>query len=885
MYKIVRKSRAIQGVILLFTLLVMITIFPVRMWEETIPSVSNQVLSGYSDSVGEDYLLQRFIAQYDHLGTVNLYIADFENGRIGSVETDTFLFRMFDSNMQIMFEQSVDVSFVDIPGFCPIYINTDLEVGRDYYFFVQGINGSRAWFGLEETKEAGTQYVSRLVYNYEELEGYNIVGEYYYKAPLRKDKILAYDAVLLLIAALLTGAVELYFRISKRDKLIVVEKAFRYTANILTASVTGVSLYIISIRRFFSGQFEDNLFYTIGTLLFAATLFYAVNRKRDRSKYIPLAGRLKENAVDYLQIVFIAGAIWACCNYMNGLYDIHHRIAERQFMVFFAFVIITMFKKKEILSKVTFCYALAAAAAVYRYHSIYVDYLAMGELDLKALRYGIAVVVLGGFIIVNIMVRIAVMLIRIGRKDTSNQEKMGRISVWYGAVLALFFVLIVLFRNTRWWIVALVVSFTLFYIYYALWDKKGHLLKNMCNGLLVHFICTAVFVLLHRPFLSWIYPRFPFIFHTVTITAVYLTFVMCAALMKLTDKYGESHRLKDIWKELAILGISGTYMLFTASRTGLLAVAVMTAVAVVMAVGGAGWEKVSNILRLLGLMAVSIIWCFPIIFTGQRIIPAVYNDVYKYEVEKFPDAVTRENEWDSMYFITVERFVAVFNYKIFGIPENGDLAYKGSEEYQKYRVKKFASASNIGEASIDVKAQQLEMIGAGTKHTESGEDAAGVSDTEQITGFEEAEEAQETAAEGANVYGTTEEYANGRMDIFRAYIEQLNLKGHDEMGALLPDGTLAVHAHNIYLQIAYDSGIIVGIVFIALGAATFVQACIFYKRRKDEVPCAAMPAAVVTAFAAAGLVEWIFHLCHPAGFTLLVVIAPLLFDMGEKRIK
>ena len=40
----------------------------------------------------------------------------------------------------------------------------------------------------------------------------------------------------------------------------------------------------------------------------------------------------------------------------------------------------------------------------------------------------------------------------------------------------------------------------------------------------------------------------------------------------------------------------------------------------------------------------------------------------------------------------------------------------------------------------------------------------------------------------------TEEYANGRMDIFRAYIGALNLEGHDEMGAVLPDGELAVHA-------------------------------------------------------------------------------------------
>ena len=215
MYKIIKKSRAIQSVILLLTLLAMITIYPLRIWEETIPSVSNQVLAGSSDSVGEDYMLQRFIAQYDHLGTINLYVADFENGWNRDQRVDSFLFRMLDSNMEIMFEQEVDVRFIDIPGFCSVYINEDLEVGKDYYFFLQGINGSRVWFGLEETASAGTQYVSRLIYNYDELVGYNIIGEYNYTVPLRKGKVFLYDAVLAAAAFVCVAAVELYYRKTK----------------------------------------------------------------------------------------------------------------------------------------------------------------------------------------------------------------------------------------------------------------------------------------------------------------------------------------------------------------------------------------------------------------------------------------------------------------------------------------------------------------------------------------------------------------------------------------------------------------------------------------------------------------------------------------------
>ena len=130
MYKVVKQSRAIQCVIFLLTLCAMLTVYPLRLWEETIPSVSNQRIAGSSDSVGEDYLLQRFIAQYDHLATVNLYVADFRNGWSYDERMDSFIFRMLDSDMEIMFEQKVDTRFIDIPGFCPIYVNEDLEVGR-----------------------------------------------------------------------------------------------------------------------------------------------------------------------------------------------------------------------------------------------------------------------------------------------------------------------------------------------------------------------------------------------------------------------------------------------------------------------------------------------------------------------------------------------------------------------------------------------------------------------------------------------------------------------------------------------------------------------------------------------------------------------------------
>lgn len=181
----------------------------------------------------------------------------------------------------------------------------------------------------------------------------------------------------------------------------------------------------------------DNVFYTVGVLLGFSALFYMINVRRDRKGYIPLVKRFAASWQNVLQTIFIAAGVWACCNYMNGLYDIHHRVAERQFIVFLALAAIVMCERKEIFNKLTIVYALVALGGTLWYRSIYVDYLAMDEWDLRILRWGIGAVVLSGFLLVNIIAQIVRVILR--------KKKMAGISWWYGAILALFLFLLLRF--------------------------------------------------------------------------------------------------------------------------------------------------------------------------------------------------------------------------------------------------------------------------------------------------------------------------------------------------------------------------------------------------------------------------------------------------------
>ena len=117
--------------------------------------------------------------------------------------------------------------------------------------------------------------------------------------------------------------------------------------------------------------------------------------------------------------------------------------------------------------------------------------------------------------------------------------------------------------------------------------------------------------------------------------------------------------------------------------------------------------------------------------------------------------------------------------------------------------------------------------------------------------------------------------SNGRITIFRSYLKELNLSGHDEMGAELPNGEIAVHAHNTYIQVAYDHGVIVGALFILFIIGGIVCGAAYYKREKKE-PLALMP------FAVAGISEWVFMFSNPMTLALMFAIAPLLFQKKAK---
>ena len=203
----------------------------------------------------------------------------------------------------------------------------------------------------------------------------------------------------------------------------------------------------------------DNTFFFISVLFLSAILFYGINHNRDGQTPVLTWEYIRTHVQDLLQSVCFAGAISGCCEYMAGLYDIHHAMAERKEMLWFALAVIAMFSMKEIFNLYNLVYLIVAGIGGYFYYQNAVLQLAEKtiketEIDwhLQVIRHTVMIAILLGLIVIRTLIGLV-------------KKKLAKPDFAYAGLLLLFFAAIILFRNGRWWTVVMaVVLFQLRYV-------------------------------------------------------------------------------------------------------------------------------------------------------------------------------------------------------------------------------------------------------------------------------------------------------------------------------------------------------------------------------------------------------------------------------------
>ena len=407
------------------------------------------------------------------------------------------------------------------------------------------------------------------------------------------------------------------------------------------------------------------------------------------------------------------------------------------------------------------------------------------------------------------------------------RKQVQRMSLSYALLITAFFALTWIFRYQKYWPITMAVFFGLLYLQKLDQQEMLVLVRNFCQGALCSFWYVVIFCLLHRPYHNYNFARYPLHFSSVAMAGLYLLFVFTAVILLALERYQQDRSLKSMWFYYLSLGTVMSYMFISVSRTAILASAVVALLAVVGYARTRGKGVVKRTLQMIGMLLLCFCLLLPVTYTLTRCVPAVVDDPVLYPYEEFDNRIYQGEEKDSYRYMNVKHLLELSTGRFMVMLEG-----------------------QVDRESIEDKTQTGQTAGADT-----------------------------TTQEDTNDSST--ESTNGRLAIFKMYLGNLNLTGHESMIITVGD-TIYAHAHNTFIQYFYDHGIISGIVFLLVGFFTLIRSFLYGKQGRDQSMLAMAPLLYLVSFAIAGMTEWVFQPVIPLGFGVLFMIYPLLSPIKKQ---
>ncbi len=865
-------SRAISYMIGTIAILLILGVWPFGFIHRSHVSQSMPAEITESESAtAEQMYAQVFVSEGTSLDSVDILICSDVSGK-------SLDFEILDGEFKSLYHKEfIADRYMRDDGYVHIPTRLSLERGTPYIYSVFGVDEG-VTVGLESHNNTSNTALYPTNYAGMEDADHNIVTKMNFDIRFNVWQTIFADLLIVVIATILIWLVQILFgavfpenttkvrgiKISEishsgvlgklygrfPNKIVSVHKVLRIILNPLIVIGAVIALYMVFPRCTFSDLPLNIVFWNISILMLAGLLLYVVNRRvtiSEENRPFTLWLIIRPRLRGFITAVAIAEMIWYCFEYMNGLYDIFHYYSARRVLIWFLVMIITTYSRRELFSILNAIWAVVAIPIAYFYAKPYVG---MQEEELLY-KLNVWIIYIGGFVVINI-IRTIIRLIRDRKKD----ENRIRFDLIYSIPFVIFILGMVILANTRWEPAYLAVMMALLIFRLATWDNRNRWLEYLCNGIIFNFIAMVVFSLLHRPYYGYIYHRYNMNYFTVTMTATHLTLVMAAVVTRL---FVRSHKVSDkrqLIPDMMLFGAAASYMIFTLSRTGYAAFIVMLATGLIIEGLLYSDKRIKSIATYLVIMVISTAYMFPITFTATRMLPAMVDDPVIYDYEPCQVTIYKGTEPDNEYYMDIHRFVEVFNSKILDI---GDAAANADRESLDIRR---------DEDIYVIDRDQYQLASAGDNDITLLQLAS--ADEGDIEDIEEDEDRDES---------------NGRMDIFRSYIEQSNLWGHDHMGAILADGEEASHAHNIYLQVIFDHGWIYGIFFALFMVFSWIYSIVIL-RRNDQTNVSdygILIPILLTGFMVAGLVEWIFHPCNPYGLTVCMAMAAMIFGRKYKH--
>lgn len=611
------------------------------------------------------------------------------------------------------------------------------------------------------------------------------------------------------------------------------EKRIKLAAYTIVAIAAVVFLFFAVIRGVFGGTVWDKGTYVLATVLFVCLLSYGIRQL----SFLWLIRQIlePENRGDFVQAGCFALICLTTLYYYNSGSEYGHAVGSRVINIAFAAAILCLYRREEWKR---FLNAAVLAAFVEFFAAAFLTENGLTEGFRGGLLSALSAATAGIYTILLLC-----LAVRIRRREIRRDFS------WYSLIVAVFFVLILVFRNTRYWPFSVVIPFGTLYLHRLDREGENRLLRNFSYGVILSFWLMFGAAALFRPYYSFEFTRYPSWFSSVASAGLFWMLVFGCTLSALLAKFGECGKISSLYFELLTLGVVTSHAFMSMSRTSLLAIGAFCVVVFVLIEAVRYRDNIGKMAYKAMLVILPLFLTFPVVYTVTRCMPAVVARPIKVTgPEFFSDMIQKHEPMDSTKYMNIAQYGELFLEKLLGIDIN--------------LTSITGAVSGPGNVSFDEE---------------------GNSTDENVVGEMELNGQVYSVKDYTFVNSNQEDFSNGRFELFRIYAKHLNLTGHDTMIVedAETDATL-FHAHNTYMQVAYDHGVPTGIIFIVLLFGGLVCGVIYYKNNYSQVSFAILPVIVVISFMIAGVTEWIFHPSIPIGFALLLVLTPLM-SRSEKH--
>lgn len=885
--KHILRNAVLQIIVATICFIMLVRIFPMEAVshhyfskQKAIKKYSVDMESGKGDLFTvNDKKLQTVYFTHDFLKSITLYAdCEIDNEYISedakeamqwdpNINTDvndeqTCTFRLYDDRFSCIYSEEINCKEVSNKGKMTAECNIFVEKGKPYYYELLASESLAITMFLPvadtkalEQEENSILYIdgiinedTSLVADFEYTKKLNVVEQIVLYAFVIILSLIVY-AVLCMIVNYLDNTIgDRYADIIRYSKLIL-------CAAVLLAGIIAV-IYAVIMNKLGGGA-ADRIVYFIGIVVLVFILETGLLKTKGIRIYRNDNLSFEQIWENYIQTLCFGFILYALCHYVNATEEYHHQTNIRWVLILLPLAILMNIGLKKICNRFNLICLVLFLTGLFIYSNI--STADTKDFVLGQLNYSVFCAWL--VLIVNIFkTKYFEVRLQNAKVFRSSSLKNKRTNVkasymkGYGryvyAILCVIFSLFMyIYRFEKVWVFTATLPFFAIFFTKMKDEDRTKLLRAFTNGVILSFFLFVLYCFKYRPYNKWLLYRYGGMFHTVACTGMYLAIVMGVVLAKLFGRYEKPSKKKRKYsitgyffrnyKEIVLIGIVMGFVILTMSRTAFLTI-FLTGFCVAVASAMIFKKNIAKVLREICILGVSVILCFPLTYSAVRIVPAFVNEPAYYEVEDFAQGnlVIEGTPVDSTRYMNIDRFFSI----LFGRFSNDQASnrktdndiFACNETYVVYGKKEIPAG----------------VLYAAEDNVVSSQDDLQFAEEEQEQFFD---------------------ISNGRFAIFSECIRQSGFSGHKGISITDSKGNEFAHAHNSYLQVAYNFGIIAGMIFVAIYMFSIVYSLkLFNKNGKNNDFCL-VPFAVIAAFGLISFTEWAFHPGIPAGFCFLLM--------------